>query len=88
MSLITAILAIVIFIIVYKFLDDQFSLLLYGIFLIYVTLNFETYFSTGLTETGWTPFVVVTGLLTALTFGKFIYFVSKMRSGMSEREYE
>lgn len=84
MTLVIEILSIILFLLVYKVLDDQFSLLLYGTFMIYVSLNFETYFVTGQTEAVQTPFIVVLGLITALIFVKMIWITSKMRKNKEE----
>lgn len=88
MSLVIEILSVLIFILVYKVLDDQYSLLLYGTFMIYVTLNFNTYFVTGVTEAVWTPFVVVLGLLTGLIFIKMIWVISKVNESKKKKKEE
>lgn len=84
MTLVIEILLVLLFILVYKVLDDQFSLLLYGIFMIYISLNFETYFVTGQTEEVTNPFVVIISLLAALIFVKMIWITSKMKKNSEE----
>lgn len=84
MSLIIPMAFIIVFIVLLWAISEPFSLLVYGIFLLYVFLNFTEFFTDTITADLLNNLNLLVGVICILSFGKMVYIGDKKRKELYE----